>query len=838
MVLSNIIWIESNIEGNEYLKEIESLGYYKINFYKNINEAIMQIKNIEFEETIIIVKGDLYFEFIEKFQDNLKNFYIIPKIIIFVENKEEFINKNKDKEYLLNHPFYNSGGIIASFEDIKKFILNPTINIKKKLVLNREDEGQLVFEYIDCKEKLLLPLLYKTLIEVTPNDKIEEFTDFLYNKYAKNNKELKKLFDSFKDLSNIPFELLSKYYIRIYTEEESNFYSDLNKDLRINKKDIYLPYIKVLYEGIRLKSLPLANNSILYRGSILSNNEIEKIKKYLNNKIEGLPSSIIFSKAFLSFTKDRLIAENFINLNKNKTNELSKVLFILEKEDNIDFSLSTHADIEKISYFPIEREVLFFPFSSFEIQGIKEIKMNDEEIYEIKLLYLGKYIKEIQKDNNYIEKENILPDSEFKKQIVEFGLIKPENTEINAKKLIKEYEKYSNDIKSNKNDKDKRINCNIRENKINTNYIISEINIGEKDINKLNGIIYGKTELQFENGKTLEENCEIQINDERKDFSLYYKFEKQGKYKIKYTFKSNLIKCNYLFNWCDLLICIDLSNLNTRNVTSMHCMFLECRSLESINFSNIETQNVETMKSMFNGCRSLINLDLSNFNTDKVNDMDSMFNKCSSLIKLDLSNFNTKNVTNMNNMFNCCSSLSHLDISSFNTEKVEKMGSMFGCCESLTNLNLSNFNTENVTNMDGMFSGCHSLKELDLSSFNTHKVIRFSGIFSQCSQLKTLNISNFNTQNANFMDNMFNNCTSIKNLDLSDFNTENVYRMDKMFYGCSSLISLDLSKFTGKDNKFMFSMFDGCISLKEENLKCYDNDIIKEFNNFLTKLKS
>ena len=119
MVLSNIIWIESNYEEKTYLKEIESLGYYKINFYKTINEAIIQIKNIEFEETIIIVKGDLYIEFIEKFKDNLKNFYIIPKIIIFVENKEEFINENKENEYFLNHPFYNSGGIKTSFEDIK-----------------------------------------------------------------------------------------------------------------------------------------------------------------------------------------------------------------------------------------------------------------------------------------------------------------------------------------------------------------------------------------------------------------------------------------------------------------------------------------------------------------------------------------------------------------------------------------------------------------------------------------------------------------------------------------------------------------------------------------------
>jgi len=40
----------------------------------------------------------------------------------------------------------------------------------------------------------------------------------------------------------------------------------------------------------------------------------------------------------------------------------------LEKDNNIGYSLSTHGDIENISFYPKEREVLFFPFSSFEIK--------------------------------------------------------------------------------------------------------------------------------------------------------------------------------------------------------------------------------------------------------------------------------------------------------------------------------------------------------------------------------------------------------------------------------------------------------------------------------------
>ena len=88
----------------------------------------------------------------------------------------------------------------------------------------------------------------------------------------------------------------------------------MNKDLRNNKKDRYLPFIKVLYDGVKLGSLSLASNNTLYRGSLLSNTEINLIKKYLKNKMPGLPGAIIFSKVFLSFTKNKFT--EFLNSEK------------------------------------------------------------------------------------------------------------------------------------------------------------------------------------------------------------------------------------------------------------------------------------------------------------------------------------------------------------------------------------------------------------------------------------------------------------------------------------------------------------------------------------------
>ena len=86
---------------------------------------------------------------------------------------------------------------------------------------------------------------------------------------------------------------MSKYYARIYTAD-SNFYNDINKDLRNNKKDNYLSFIKVLYEGVKLKSLKLASKKELYRGSKISSDEINIISNYLKKNIKFARSNCIF----------------------------------------------------------------------------------------------------------------------------------------------------------------------------------------------------------------------------------------------------------------------------------------------------------------------------------------------------------------------------------------------------------------------------------------------------------------------------------------------------------------------------------------------------------------
>ena len=306
--MSYTIWIDENVDNEEntiYAKELESIGLLSFRLFKEIDKAINHMKYIKFQETKVIISGRLYNEFVKKFKENIIDMCVAPKIIIFTKNKAKFIENNKEYKNNINL-FYAYGGIATTFDEIKKFLKGEIIPQKMKKL----EDIQLTFEYIDSMEKLTLPIFFKSLIDNVSINNMEDYTNSLYNTYSKDNDNLKKLLGSIKSMINVPIELLSKYYARLYTIE-SDFYRNINKDLGLNKKEKYLSFIKTLYEGVKLKSLSLASNNILYRGSKISNEEINKIKSYLNKKIENLPGAIVFSKSFLSLSKEKMLLKVF-----------------------------------------------------------------------------------------------------------------------------------------------------------------------------------------------------------------------------------------------------------------------------------------------------------------------------------------------------------------------------------------------------------------------------------------------------------------------------------------------------------------------------------------------
>ena len=281
---------------------------------------------------------------------------------------------------------------------------------------------------------------------------------------------------------------------------------------------------------------------------------------------------------------------------------------------------------------------------------------------------------------------------------------------------------------------------------------------------------------------------------------------------------SDVTNMSNMFSYCWSLTSLDLSPLDTSNVTNMRGMFSECSSLASLDLSPLDTSNVTDMSYMLSGCSKLTSLDLSSFDTSQVESMGGMFDGCSRLASLDLSPLDTSNVTGMSRMFYGCSSLASLDVSSFDTSGAVGMKGMFSGCSKLALLDVSSFDTSRVTDMSDMFHGCSSLSSLDVSSFDTSNVWGMKGMFNGCSELASLDLSSFNTWLVSNLSDMFSGCSSLKSLDLSSFDTSYVLRMNDMFNGCSSLTSLDLSSFDTSRTGEMVSIFSGCLSLRTVKL--------------------
>ena len=175
----------------------------------------------------------------------------------------------------------------------------------------------------------------------------------------------------------------------------------------------------------------------------------------------------------------------------------------------------------------------------------------------------------------------------------------------------------------------------------------------------------------------------------------------------------------------------------------MEGMFQQCNELEYLDLSNLDTSNVEDMAGMFNKCYKLKEIKgINNFDTSKITNMILMFNLCKELEYLDLSNFNTSEVNNMGWMFNECNKLKEIKgINNFDTSKVIKMTAMFQDCFELEYLDLSNFKISNDEEIGWMFNHCYNLKEIQgINNFDDVIMIKNKEkIFNGCYNLKYLN---------------------------------------------------------------------------------------------------
>ena len=281
----------------------------------------------------------------------------------------------------------------------------------------------------------------------------------------------------------------------------------------------------------------------------------------------------------------------------------------------------------------------------------------------------------------------------------------------------------------------------------------------------------------------------------------------------------NVQDMSYMFSSNGYLIKhLNLGDINTKNANKMNFMFNVSGTvpnpiaIDPIDLSKLNTSNVTEMLAMFYGSY-VPTLDVSNFDMRNVKNIWTMFARLKNVTTLDVSHFQTPRLNWMDAAFTDSSRITSLDLSSWNTSEAKSMASLFAGMSSLSSLNISNFNTGNVTTMEHMFHGAKSLTSLDLSHFDTSKVKYMGYMFSDMESLQTINLSGFNTSNVERMENMFfmtNFLTTpppITNLDLSSFNTSKVTNMRGMFAGLANLQNLNISSFDTRNVTNMEAMF-------------------------------
>ena len=478
--LKYVIWIDKNVDNLEnlsyrtYFQNEKTIIFSK---FKDVESSIKKLKEIYFNKTFIIISGLFYLDFIKSYKKEFKNLYVFPKIVIFTSDAKKFLN-NYSKGLPINDEIYNSGGVVDNFTSILNFLYTNNNYLKLSNISNLENSRKIdidylknnfYFEYIVQKDELILPLFFHHLIQLPKNKEIYIFNKKLLNTFgtiSTINHLIMQLITK-NDNLNFPYEIFCKYWLCAYSLE-TDFYKTMNQNLRKGIYSHYSPFINSCYYSLYNNSLKFYTKKV-YRGGLLSKEEIQTIYKYLKKKSQNLPSCIMFSRCFLSFSIDYNIALSFMG---NKYDNLYPVLFIVDEGNSIDYNNITNTDLSKFSFYD-EKEILFFPFSVFELSNIEY--NNKYKFYLIKLNYLGKYRKMFPKDAIALLNEpqpNTLFLTNFEKMLLKKIPIKKRVKENNQQ--LKENLSNSNNPINNKNifhsNNEYQSFNNLKNNKPNQNY--------------------------------------------------------------------------------------------------------------------------------------------------------------------------------------------------------------------------------------------------------------------------------------------------------------------------------------------------------------------------------
>ena len=347
-----------------YISESKTLSLPM--FYK----SILINSKIDYKETLAFI------HFVLNNFGNKKIGELFKGMILFNDIPDPILSKFFARGYTLESPFYgimnqnlmkkNYNYFSTYIKFLYKGIINNSYQPKTDCTLYRGTKLEsFEINYLKniLKKKNLnheIPIIYCT-----------SFLSFSTNYITAENLAKRREIDPHKDkeMSIIVDDSM------VETDESSE-----NNNMPQNLIKVMQPENKVKINKINLKIQPLKNK----------NKSINKYKPLAKNVVPKKNAHKSIGKMNILIKKEPII--NIVKESSSSNNEVILKLNPLKKRDK-DKVMITNGFLNQISYFHEEDEVLFFPFSSFELVDVYE----DETRTFIELDYSTRFLKKVEK---------------------------------------------------------------------------------------------------------------------------------------------------------------------------------------------------------------------------------------------------------------------------------------------------------------------------------------------------------------------------------------------------------------------------------------------------------
>lgn len=190
------------------------------------------------------------------------------------------------------------------------------------------------FDIVNSINDLVIPIKFSNAITKPSSQEIEKFNKFLLDNFS-SNPHIKYLIEQTIEYKNIPFQIIVKYWLRVYSID-SQFINEMNNSLNIkdSNSEMYNIFVRCIYSALKEQIVKPLNNKILYIGTKISKEEIDSIQKFLNSKKEGLPGCYTYNTGCISTYFNENLIDIFMDKIKLDKNEYYS-FFQIEKSEQI-----------------------------------------------------------------------------------------------------------------------------------------------------------------------------------------------------------------------------------------------------------------------------------------------------------------------------------------------------------------------------------------------------------------------------------------------------------------------------------------------------------------------